>query len=109
MNLKDSTFVYFQPILISIVVLLVCLLLFLLLKKNLEKSAKISCIIFSVIGLYFSGLLSIIEGTIVDELNLKGDQKSFYLSISGIGISIITLVLATMKKAEKEIKRNRLI
>ncbi|BCT42571.1 MULTISPECIES: hypothetical protein [Bacilli] len=96
--MENLTFVYFQPILISIVVLLILLSLFLLLKKNIDKSSKISCIIFSVIALYFSGLLIIIEGTIIDELNLKGDQKSFYLSIFGIGISIINLIIAVMKK-----------
>ncbi|MBF1827844.1 hypothetical protein ISW64_24050 [Escherichia coli] len=96
--MENLTFVYFQPILISIVVLLILLSLFLLLKKNIDKSSKISCIIFSVIALYFSGLLIIIEGTIIDVLNLKGDQKSFYLSIFGIGISIINLIIAVMKK-----------
>lgn len=58
-------------------------------------------IVFSVFMFYFNFQLGIIEGTIIDELNIAAGTNSFYLLIVAGILPVIIIILACLKKILK--------
>lgn len=75
-----TIFTYFRPVFMLFIFILSVLCL-LLLNKRFRADHKLLAVSLSFLSLLVSGMLLFIEGIIVEELNLSGDARTFYMFV----------------------------
>ncbi|WP_203364286.1 hypothetical protein [Bacillus sp. REN10] len=97
-----ATFAYLRPVFFSFIVILSLLLLTVIFHKYTEKAVNgLFVISICAISVFSSALLLYLEGIIVDELNLGGDEVTFYLFISVVSLSVANVVIYFWKHSKK--------